>query len=106
MTDNEFTSSLDTFNLVTENLKNYKKAIIQYNNNIEITEKIKIIQEDISILLKNNKTYEDKFPNKCPKNIYDIIQSNNIKIKELKTERDNLYSTFQNILKNKILKNN
>ena len=103
MTDNEFTSSND---IITKNLKNYKKVIIQYNNNIEIANKINIIQEDISILLKNNKIYQDKYPSKCPKNIYDIIQYNNLKIIELKKERDCFYDTFKNTLKNKILKSN
>ena len=102
-----YNSSMGTTNIISKNLKDFKKTMIGIDSKVDNVKKIEYMQNEITKLISENNVYKKKYPDNCvPKNISLIIKNNNYKIKHLQEKRDNLYCDTKEQLKNNILKNN
>ena len=94
-------------NIISKLLKDFTKTMIGIDSKIDNVSKLEMIQIEINKLIEKNNEYKRQYPNnKVPKDIAPVIINNNLKIKQMKEERDYLFTNTREQLKNNILKSN
>ena len=104
--DRDRDSSMGTTNIISKNLKDFKKIIIGIDSKVDNVKRIEYIQTEITKLILENNVYKKIYPDdRVPENVGIIINNNNHKIKKFKEERDFIYKDTREQLRNNILKN-
>ena len=71
-------SSMGTTNIISKNLKDFKKIIIKIDSKVDNVKKIEQLQNEIKKLISENDLYKKKYPdNRVPLDISITIKKNN-----------------------------
>ena len=92
---------------INKTLKEFFKKTIKIDSKIDGVNRVELLQKEITKLVNENNKIKEQFPKKnFPPEIILIVKDNNRRIKEKQEERDDLYKSAKDQLKNNILKNN